>query len=84
MRSLLSQGQPTLATLNSTSLRNLNCHFESLTLHGSKHDKICLQQGKSLEHTAATNSHTGKIHTLERGNNEYNKHAGCNQVTLST
>ena len=32
MRSLLSQGQPTLATLNCTSLRNLNCHFKSLRL----------------------------------------------------
>ena len=32
MRSLLSQGQPTLATLNCTSLRNLNCHFKRLRL----------------------------------------------------
>ena len=32
MRSLLSQGQLTLATLNCTSLRNLNCHSKSLRL----------------------------------------------------
>ena len=32
MCSLRSQGQPTLATLNCTSLRNLNCHFKSLRL----------------------------------------------------
>ena len=33
MRSSLPRGQPSLAALICTSLRNLNCHFKSLRLH---------------------------------------------------
>ena len=47
---------------------------------GGRANKICLQQGKSLENTAATNSHTGR--RQQRTNTKYNKHAGGNQVVF--
>ena len=64
MRSLLSQGQLTLATLNCTSLRNLNCHSKSLRLP-------CLPDNMDITHwlpnsmditALARATHRGALH----------------------